>query len=249
MRHQHFFVIFAVHLLLAACGGGEPRREEVTVAVASNFAPTIQKLADLFEQETGTPVVLSFGSTGKQYAQIVNGAPFDVFLAADSQRPRLLEEQGIAIGGTRFTYAVGRLVLWSPDEGRVAGEETLRRGDFRFLSIANPRLAPYGLAAQETLESMGLWEEVQPRLVQGENITQAWQFVATGNAEIGFVPEATLLESGAVGSHWIVPRELYTPIIQDAVLLRDTPAARAFIEFLAGENARTLIGESGYDLP
>lgn len=249
MRSTIALPLFAALFLLLACGAGESRQQQVTVAVASNFASTIQELADLFEQETGISVVLSLSSTGKHYAQIVNGAPYDVFLAADAERPRLLEEEGNAVTGTRFTYAIGRLVLWSPDEGRVTGEESLRRGDFRFLSIANPRLAPYGSAAREVLESIGLWEELEPRLVQGENITQAWQFVATGNAELGFVPEATIIEGGGGGSQWIVPQELYTPIVQQAVLIRDTPEARAFLEYLASEPARTLIGESGYDLP
>jgi molybdate transport system substrate-binding protein len=222
---------------------------EVRVAVASNFAGPVKAIAERFEAARGHAVVLSVASTGKLYAQIRNGAPFQVFLAADAERPRLLEEEGFGLPGSRFTYALGRLVLWSPAPGYVdpAGE-VLAEGDFRHLAIANPRLAPYGRAARESLENLGLWQALQGRLVRGENIGQTFQFVQSGNAELGLVARSQVEQPGArmAGSRWDVPETLHAPIEQQAVLLADHGAARAFLAYLRGEEARALIHSYGY---
>ena len=226
--------------------------DEIRVAVATNFVTTLQTLTSRFETETGHRVMLAPGSTGKHYAQIKHGAPFDLFFAADQRRPALLEKEGFAIPGTRFTYAQGQLVLWSPDAKRVdTNGHVLATGNFRKLAIANPKLAPYGLAAREVLQARGLWKKLQPRLVRGENIGQTYQFVRTGNAQLGFVAAAQPFASGAriSGSYWTPPQSLYTPIIQQAVLIKDTPAARAFIAFVKTETARALIETHGYLTP
>ncbi len=224
--------------------------DEVQVAVASNFAPVLEKLETLFEQQSGHTVTVISGATGNHYAQIVNGAPFDVFLAADDERPRMLEEAGKAVAGTSFTYALGKLVLWSSDAAFVDGLGYVLKSDtFMHLAIANPQLAPYGAAAQETLMALGAWDQVQSRLVQGDNIAQTLQFVQTGNAELGFIAKSQLLEVGASGSYWEVPPNLYGPIIQQGVLLKDSPAARAFIEFLQSDESKAVILAAGYDLP
>lgn len=234
---------------LLACGfAAAARAGEVHVAVAANFVKTARELADAFQAEMGDEVVVSEGSTGKLYAQIVNGAPFEVFLSADAERPRKLVAEGHAVDGTRFTYALGQLVLWSPDPARVDGAGTLK-GDFRHLSIANPELAPYGAAARETLVKLGLWDSLQPRIVRGEDIGQAYQFVATGHAELGFLALSQV--AGAQGSRWLVPADHYAPLEQQAVLLnpgRDDDVARAFLEFLQGDAARRRIEAAGYGL-
>jgi molybdate transport system substrate-binding protein len=227
---------------------------EVQVAVAANFTAPMQKLAQLFEQQTSHKVVASYGSTGKLAAQIQNGAPFEVFLAADDETPAKLERSTHAVTGSRFTYAVGRLVLWSRDPGRVDGKgEVLRSDGFERLAIADPRLAPYGAAAVQTLRSLGLYDRLQPRLVTGENITQAHQFVATGNAQLGFVALSQVEVDGRIaeGSAWVVPARLHEPVEQQAVLLtqgRDNPAARALLGFLRSEPARAVIRGYGYDV-
>jgi molybdate transport system substrate-binding protein len=226
--------------------------DEIRVAAASNFSGVITVLAKRFEGETGHRVVLSFGSTGKHHAQITNGAPFDAFFAADTARPQRLEEAGIAIADSRFTYAAGRIVLWSPQSGYVDSEgKVLATGDFRHLAIANPLLAPYGRAAQEVLEEIGLWTGLAGRLVRGENISQTFQFVHSGNAELGFVAYAQVrqLGLGEDGSLWDVPRTLYTPIEQQAVLLTDNATARAFLSYVRSDEARTFIRNAGYDTP
>jgi molybdate transport system substrate-binding protein len=235
---------------LFACG--PPRAAEIRVAVASNFAETIREITRRFEAETGHQVVLTFGSTGKHFAQIVNGAPFDVFLAADARRPQLLEKEGVAVPGSRFTYAVGRIVLWSPTPGYVDPEgEVLETGDFRHLALANPKLAPYGRAARQVLEANGLWRDLEGRAVRGENIGQTYQFIGSGNAELGFVAWSQVLRSGAppAGSWWEVPRDLYTPIEQQAVLLIEDAGARAFLDFIRSEAAVEIIRTHGYDSP
>lgn len=227
---------------------------EVQVAVAANFTAPMQTLAQLFEQQTGHRVVASYGSTGKLATQIRNGAPFEVFLAADDETPARLERSTHAVTGSRFTYAVGRLVLWSRDPGRVDGKgEVLRSDGFERLAIADPRLAPYGAAAVQTLRSLGLYDRLQPRLVTGENITQAHQFVATGNAQLGFVALSQVEVDGRIaeGSAWVVPARLHEPVEQQAVLLtqgRDNPAARALLGFLRSEPARAVIRGYGYDV-
>ncbi|HEX22337.1 MAG TPA: molybdate ABC transporter substrate-binding protein [Chromatiales bacterium] len=186
------------------------------------------------------------------YAQIHHGAPFDALFAADEHRPALLEEAGRVRPGSRFTYAIGRLVLWSPDAGRVdAAGRVLSEGRFRHLAIANPKLAPYGRAAQQVLEARGLWQMLRPRLVRGENVGQAWQFVHSGNAELGFVALSQVRQQGqaAAGSHWVVPQVLYAPIVQQAVLLTDNPLAADFLRFVQGDEGRAMIASFGYQLP
>ena len=239
--------------LLLLCGLPSTQAADLRVAVATNFNRTATVLAHRFEQQSQHAVHLIFGSTGKHYAQITHGAPFEVFLAADERRPALLEKKGLAIPGTRFTYAQGRLVLWSPDADRVDTKgDVLANGNFRKLAIANPKLAPYGFAAREILQARGLWEKLQPRLVRGENIGQAYQFVRTGNAQLGFVAAAQIFAEGNLpdtGSWWAPPQSLYTPVIQQAVLIKDTPAAQAFIRFVKSDEARTIIRQHGYDTP
>lgn len=216
---------------------------EVRVAVASNFAGVMEPLADAFTEHTGHQLRLSYGSTGKHYAQIRQGAPFDVFLAADETRPQRLETEGVGVPGTRFTYAMGVLVLWSPT-GEIADPvQSLKQA--RRIALANPRLAPYGRAAQETLQTMGLWDSVGTRAVRGENIAQAYQFVATGNAGLGFIA-LSQWQTRPQGHYWLVPETHYQHIAQQAILLRDTPSARAFLRFLQSDTARTLIREGGY---
>lgn len=232
---------------------------ETTVAIAANFTDTARKLATVFEQTTPHTIRLSSGSTGKLYAQINHGAPFDVYLAADQQRPELVEAQRLGVAGTRFSYARGKLVLWSPKENAFEdGVDYLKGIDYQRLAMANPKTAPYGLAAQQVLEHQGLWQEVQGRLVRGESITQAFQFVATGNAEVGFVALSQVKawqrgqgKVGGEGSVWIIPQPLYDPIDQQAILLaraKDNPAARAWMDFLQGEKAREIITKDGYDV-
>jgi molybdate transport system substrate-binding protein len=224
--------------------------DDVQVAVASNFTPALEQLQPLFEQQSGHTLTIISGATGSHYAQITNGAPFEVFLAADDERPRLLEEEGKAVTGTRFTYALGKLVLWSADASFVDAQgEVLRSAAFMHLAIANPQLAPYGVAAQETLATLGLWNQLHGRLVQGDNIAQTLQFVQTGNAELGFVAKSQLLNAGIDGSYWEVPVNLYSPVVQQGVLLKDAPAARKFIEFIKSDEARAVIRVAGYGLP
>jgi molybdate transport system substrate-binding protein len=234
------------------CGLTAPA-DDIRVAVATNFAAPVQAIVARFAEITHNRVVLAFGSTGKHYAQIKNGAPFAAFLAADSERPARLEEEGVAVAGSRFTYAVGRLVLWSPREGYVDPEgRVLTDGDYRHLAIANPVLAPYGRAAQQVLQARGLWEGLQRgRLVRGEDIGQTFQFVRSGNVELGFVASSQVKRPGHApqGSWWEVPQSLYRPIEQQAVLLQEGPTARAFLAFLRGEEARSIIADYGYGLP
>jgi molybdate transport system substrate-binding protein len=225
---------------------------EIRIAVASNFAGAIKAAADHFEADTGHKVTLAFGSTGKHYAQIWNGAPFDAFFAADARRPELLENEGLALAGSRFTYALGKLVLWSPATAYVDPQgRILEHGDFRHLAVANPELAPYGVAAREVLIRRGLWDKFEKRLVRGENIAQAFQFVASGNAELGFVACSQVQRPGhqLEGSFWDVPARLYTPIEQQAVLLKDTGAGRAFMSFMRSEKAIRIIRDHGYEAP
>lgn len=225
---------------------------EVQVAVAANFAAPMEKLAPMFALETGHKAVLSFGSTGKFYAQIKHGAPFEVLLAADDETPARLEREGQ--GGGRFTYAVGRLALWSRQAGFVDAQgEVLKRGRFDRVAVADPKLAPYGAAAIETMRKLGLLETLRPKLVQGENIAQAWQFVATGNAALGFVALSQVYADGKLkeGSAWSVPASMHAPIRQDAILLdkgKDNAAASALIQYLQSSKARAVIRSFGYEI-
>ena len=249
-RYNRALVWLAVLLFL---GGAKPlAAEEIRVAAASNVMAAARALAERFEADTGHEVVLAFGSTGKHYAQIRHGAPFHVFLAADVERPRRLEEEGVAIAGTRFTYARGALVLWSPEPGFVDSEgRVLEEGSYRYLAIANPRLAPYGRAARQVLEGRDLWTATEGRRVMGENIAQAFQFVRTGNAELGFVAASQLvaMEASGNGSRWQVPQSLHDPIDQQAVLIEHNQAARDFLAFLRSEPGRAIFREYGYEVP
>jgi molybdate transport system substrate-binding protein len=226
--------------------------DEVQIAVAANFAAPAKLIAADFEHTTGHKALLAFGATGKFYAQIKAGAPFEVLLAADDETPARLEREGAAVAGSRFTYATGRLALWSARSGLVdARGEVLRKADFAHLAIANPRLAPYGRAAIEALSALQVLDAVRPKLVQGENIAQAYQFVASGNAELGLVALSQIMRQGksGAGSAWIVPATLHSPIRQDAVLLakgRGKPAAEAWLKYLQGAAARAVITSFGY---
>ena len=233
---------------------GTAHAGEVQVAVAANFAGPMEKLAEQFQRDTGHKAVVASGATGKFYAQIRNGAPFEVLLAADDDTPARLETEGHVAAGSRFTYAVGRLVLWSAREGVVdAGGNVLKTGSYQHLAIANPKTAPYGAAAVATLRKLGLYESVQPRIVQGENIAQAWQFASTGNAELGFVAQAQVWRDGKFtsGSGWIVPATMHEPIRQDAALLAKgagNPAAQALLQYLRTDKAKALIRSFGYEV-
>jgi molybdate transport system substrate-binding protein len=235
-----------------ALGVASPRATagEVSVAVAANFTEPAKEIAAGFERATGHKATLSFGSSGKFYAQIANGAPFHVLLSADAERPAQAEAAGLAVKGSRFTYAGGRLVLWSRDGGRISdGPATLRSGRFDKLAIAHPEVAPYGLAAQQTLERLRLWQRLQPKLVRGSSITQTFQFTETGNAELGFVALSQVAGRRS-GSRWLVPAAYHDPIDQQAVLLargKDNHGARAFLAYLRAPRAKAVIRRYGYE--
>lgn len=239
-------------LVLAA--GTQAHAGEVQVAVAANFTAPMQQIAAAFEQDTGNKAVLAFGATGKFYAQIHNGAPFEILLAADDETPARLERDKQTVAGSRFTYATGRLALWSAKEHYVDGQgKVLQSGTFKHLSIANPKAAPYGAAAVETLTKLNLMATLQPKIVQGENIAQAHQFVSTGNAELGFVALSQVARDGKFtsGSGWIVPDSMHSPIRQDAVILAKgaaNPAAKALMAYLKSEKAKGIIRAFGYEL-
>ncbi|HEV8077025.1 MAG TPA: molybdate ABC transporter substrate-binding protein [Marinobacter sp.] len=239
----------ALLLIAASLASAEPLR----IAVAANFTDTTRDLIALFEATTGHSVAASYGSTGKLYAQIENGAPFDVFQAADSARPEMLENSGGAVAGSRFTYARGTLALWSPEANVFSDPENwLASVDFKRLAIANPKTAPYGLAAQQVLENMRLWDALQPRLVRGDSSAQTFQFVATSNAQAGFVAlsQVNAWQHGK-GTLWVVPQQMYAPIDQQAVLLnhgKDKPVARQWLEFLRSPQALKMIKDYGYNI-
>lgn len=233
---------------------GSALAEEVQVAVASNFTAPIQAIAPAFKKATGHRMTAAFGATGQLYAQIKHGAPFEVFLAADDSTPNKLENEGETVAGSRFTYATGALVLWSANEGYIDGSDAaLKANEFQHLSIANPKAAPYGLAATQVLEKLGLTEAIKPKLVEGQNITQAHQFISSGNAELGFIALSQVYREGKItsGSAWMVPEDLHDPIHQDAVILKkgeNNPAAAALVEFLKGPEAARIIESFGYQL-
>ena len=226
--------------------------DDVTVAVAANFTDPAKEIAAAFQKATGDTVTLSFGSSGAFYTQIANGAPFQVFLSADAERPTKAEQAGLGVSGTRFTYAVGSLVLWSASPGLVDSRGAVLQGDrFTKLAIADPAAAPYGAAAIQTMKSLGVYDRLQPKIVQGTSIAQAYQFVKTGNAELGFVALSQVVAEPG-GSRWIVPESMHDPIVQQAILLKvgaDSKAARAFLAFLKGDQARTIIHRFGYGTP
>ncbi|MGB0749802.1 MAG: molybdate ABC transporter substrate-binding protein [Magnetospiraceae bacterium] len=250
MRHRVLllliWLIATVHLPLAPARAGE-----TTVAVASNFISVLEPLAEDFQLMTGNTLIVISGSTGKMFAQIMNGAPIDVLLAADQERPEKLIELDVGMAESRFTYAIGRLVLWSPDPGLIYGPDILNTDGFSFLAIANPELAPYGKAAQQALQSLKSWPLVEDKIVRGENISQTFAMVATGNADLGFVAASLLndVKYRDVGSRWMVPEELHEPIRQDAVLLAygmQNPTAREFLAYLKTDRAKTIIHKHGY---
>ncbi|AZZ76075.1 molybdate ABC transporter substrate-binding protein [Pseudomonas sp. RU47] len=240
--------------LLAVFAVGAVQADEVQVAVAANFTAPIQAIAADFEKDTGHKLVAAYGATGQFYTQIKNGAPFEVFLSADGTTPEKLEKEGDTVKGSRFTYAIGTLALWSAKEGYVdAKGEVLKKNEYQHLSIANPKAAPYGLAATQVLEKLKLTEATKARIVEGQNITQAYQFVSTGNAELGFVALSQIYKDGKVssGSAWIVPADMHDPIKQDAVILnkgKDNAAAKALVEYLKGPKAAAVIKSYGYQL-
>jgi molybdate transport system substrate-binding protein len=234
--------------LVVALAAGDAAAGQTNVAVAANFTDAVKEIAAAFKKSSGHDAVLSFGSTGQLYTQITQDAPFQIFLAADAARPKKAVDEGLGVADSRFTYAIGKLVLWSKTPSLVKGEETLRKGAFTKLSIANPTAAPYGAAAVETLQALELYDGLKPKIVQGNNISQTFQFVDTGNAELGFIALSQLAGNDA-GSRWLVPQNLYKPIRQDAVLLKKgagNAAATAFMSFLKGPEAKAIIEKYGY---
>ena len=241
-------------LALTVAAGISAHADEIQVAVAANFTAPAKVLASIFEKTTGHQARLSFGATGAFYTQIKNGAPFDVLLAADDERPARLEKEGDTVPGSRFTYAIGKLVLWSARPGVVDSQgAVLQGGQFNKLAIANPKLAPYGAAAVQTMEKLGLTAALQPKLVTGESIGQTYNFIATGNAELGFVAWAQVLDGGKLksGSMWVVPAKYHAPIIQDAVILKRAaanPAASAWMALMRSPNTQDFIRSYGYEV-
>lgn len=248
------FAPAALAALIASFVFSTVQADEVQVAVAANFTAPIQAIAVDFEKDTGHKLIAAYGATGQFYTQIKNGAPFEVFLAADDSTPEKLEKEGDIVPGSRFTYAIGTLALWSAKEGYVDPKgEVLKKNDYKHLSIANPKTAPYGLAATQVLAKEGLTDKVKAKLVEGQNITQAYQFVSTGNAELGFVALSQIYKDGKVteGSAWIVPESLHDPIKQDAVILKkgeNNPAAKALADYLKSPKATAIIKSYGYHL-
>ncbi len=250
MPPSQVVAIIAVALSLLL-GPSNALAAEANVAVAANFAETAREIAAKFEARTGHKAVLSYGSSGQFFTQIANGAPFDVFLSADAELPQRLVADGLAVAGMRFTYATGRLVLWSATPGLVDGKgAVLRSNRFEKLAIADHRTAPYGLAAIETMRMLGLHDRLGPKLVRGTSITQAFQFVQTGAAELGFVALSQVVgEKG--GSRWLVPAAHHAPIDQQAVLTRrgaDNVAAKAFLQYLKGPEAKAIIRKYAYEV-
>ncbi|BCB26010.1 molybdate ABC transporter substrate-binding protein [Sulfurimicrobium lacus] len=248
MKHR----IAKLLLALALASAGPALADEVQVAVAANFTAPMKAIAAEFEKDTGHKAQLAFGSTGKFYAQIKNGAPFQVLLAADDETPAKMEKEGMAVAGSRFTYAIGTLVLWSAKPGFVDDKgAVLAKGEFAHLALATPKLAPYGAAAMETLTKMGLVDKLQAKIVQGENIGQTYQFAATGNAELAFVALSQVIKDGKIGagSAWIVPQSMHAPIRQDAVILasgKGNAAAEALMKYLRSAKATAVIKSYGY---
>lgn len=241
-------------LVCLAGAASSVRADEISVAVAANFTAPMQAIAAGFEKETGHKVLAAYGATGKFYAQIRNGAPFEVLLTADEETPARLIKENAAVAGSQFTYAIGKLVLWSAKPAIVDGAgAVLKAGGFNHLAIANPKLAPYGAAAVEVMKGLGVYASVQPKIVTGESIAQTHQFISTGNALLGFVALSQVLKDGKIdGSSWIVPATLYAPIRQDAVILekgKGKPAAEALMKYLKSDKARAIIQSFGYALP
>ena len=249
MRTSKFLVLLALSLTCSVL-----QAADANIAVAANFIGPMEKIAPEFERATGHKLVVAYGTVGKFYAQIKNGAPFDVLVSADDETPIRLEKDGLAIPESRFTYAIGKLVLWSAKAGVVDDKgDVLKRGDFLHIAVANPKLAVYGAAAVEAMKKLGVYERLETRFVLGENISQAYQFAATGNAELGFIALSQIYKDGqfATGSHWMVPPSLYPQIRQDAVLLtrgKGNPAAEALLSYLKSDAAKKVIRAHGYEL-
>jgi molybdate transport system substrate-binding protein len=250
-------LIHLVRLLVLMLWVSIAGAEEVNIAVASNFTAPMKEIVAEFEKSSGHQVRLSFGSSGKFFAQIKHGAPFMVFFSADQAKPQALEKEGLVVPSSRFTYAIGALALWSIQPGVVDSDATrLKNGNFNKLALANPKLAPYGAAALQVLDSLALREVTRSKWVKGENIAQTFQFVSTGNADIGFVGLSQIMNKGNIkeGSTWIIPSDLYSPIQQDAVLLQrgeSSPAARALLRFVRSDRGKEIIHSYGYktDIP
>jgi molybdate transport system substrate-binding protein len=250
------FKVFTFLLIFIGLNSTQAFADEVRVAVASNFYPAMKEIALQYELKKSKTsenhkIVLIPGSSGRHYAQIMNGAPFDLFFSADKVRPILLEKKGISENGSRFTYALGKLVLWSSLDSFVEKEERLYHKDLRFIAIANPKIAPYGVAAKEALISINLWEDMKSKLIRGENIAQTFQFVNSGNAKLGFVSYSQLMNPNypVGGSFWMVPQSLYKPIEQQAVLLRESLLGKDFLSFMRTDQSLKIISKFGYDLP
>ena len=247
----HGFLCLLFLTICSATSGAE----EVHIAVAANFLGTLNEIVSHFERDTGHTAVISSGSSGRLYAQIKNGAPFDVFFSADVMRPRLMEEEGLAVQGSRFTYVVGRLTLWSPGPTMIEenGKSMLLSDNVEHVAIANPKTAPYGAAAKEVLQALGLWEPIQDRLVRGENIGQTFHFVFSKNAQLGFVALSQVLghKVNGAGRRWDVPMHLHAPLRQQAVLLHNgqhNEVAHAFLDYVKGATSRNIIERFGYGL-
>jgi molybdate transport system substrate-binding protein len=252
-NHQmHIKIIQLILITSLFCMSNVATSAEITVAVASNFANTMRDLKQVFELRSSHRVNLVVGSTGRHYIQIKQGAPFDIFFAADDYRPAILEDEGYAIAGSRFSYAIGRLVLWSPKPDLITDNiQDLRKTPFNHIAIANPKLAPYGKATKELLIRNDLWGTVQGRMVRGENIGQTYQFVNTGSAELGFVALSQIRQPNKEpqGSYWVVPETSHRPINQQAVVIKDNPATAEFIRFVKSDYAKSLIRDYGYETP
>lgn len=255
MRNTSFPALLRGAAVSALLGWATAGAATVQVAVAANMAAPMQAIVAQFQRDSGHEAVLVLGATGKLYAQIRHGAPFELLVAADDSTPARLEAEKAAVAGTRMTYAIGRLALWSPQPGQVDAQgAVLKNGSFQHLALANPASAPYGAAAVQVMERLGLRAQLQPRWVQGESVAQAYQFVASGNAALGFIALSQVWQDGRLrtGSAWLVPHDLHSPLRQDAVLLvrgRSNPAATALLAYLRSDKARTVLRGFGYELP
>lgn len=240
-------------VVIVALAGTPAFAESILVAVAANFVPPFREIAIEFETATGHNIRVATGSSGNFYSQIKNGAPFDVFFSADAERPKLLEDEGLGVKDFRFTYAIGRLILWSPNGDLIKGEETLRFKQYKRLAMANPKTAPYGVAAMQVMQKLELWESLQPHIVMGESLGQTMGFIESGNAQLGFVALSQVLDPKlkGQGSRWDVPTHLHEPIKQDVILLmkgKDNAAAKSLMEFIGGPQAKKIIERYGYEL-